>query len=213
MSEWGLPDWQDGSGYEVTGRTINAWRWEFLRRRPDLREEFLAKAARRFEQQLELSKASPDLYCGSGPLTPDEPGFFVTTSKIHGGLEKLPNPRISEQPFQVISWQDLGASWTQFSSEKPPQDYLRFDLDVNSPIEAQLAVVRDAMKEFQQNKFGKLAQNRRRPSKWPLYLRVLDAREAGASWSEIATILRHTAGTEQTARDVHYQANALCFNF
>lgn len=36
--EWGLPDWRDAASYgEVKEWTFMRWRWEFYRRRDDLR--------------------------------------------------------------------------------------------------------------------------------------------------------------------------------
>ncbi|MCC1493702.1 hypothetical protein [Cognatishimia sp. F0-27] len=54
---------------------------------------------------------------------------------------------------------------------------------------------------------------RKQPMKWLAYLRTLDAREVGASWSEIAAIHPNTAQTPQTARDIWKAANALRNNF
>ena len=41
MNEWGIPDWRDAQAYGDTSKwTIYRWRWEFYRRRSDLRECF-----------------------------------------------------------------------------------------------------------------------------------------------------------------------------
>jgi hypothetical protein len=37
---WGVPDWRDAAAYEVN-RSPRQWRWEFLRRRQDYREDWL----------------------------------------------------------------------------------------------------------------------------------------------------------------------------
>ena len=37
---WGVPDWRDASAYEID-RSPRQWRWEFLRRRQDYREDWL----------------------------------------------------------------------------------------------------------------------------------------------------------------------------
>ena len=37
---WGVPDWRDAAAYEVQ-RSPRQWRWEFLRRRQDYREDWL----------------------------------------------------------------------------------------------------------------------------------------------------------------------------
>ena len=41
LNEWGIPNWRDAAAYgDVTDWTLDRWRWEFFRRRPDLRAFF-----------------------------------------------------------------------------------------------------------------------------------------------------------------------------
>lgn len=63
---------------------------------------------------------------------------------------------------------------------------VRFNID--KPLEPQLAAARETLKELQRARNGKLVQTRRHPEKWLSYLRVLDARDADATWSEVAKI-------------------------
>jgi hypothetical protein len=86
-----------------------------------------------------------------------------------------------------------------------------FDLD--SPIEAQWIRVKETLTYQQEKRHSKKLQRRNTNSKWLEYLRVLDARECGASWSQIATIFRYKQTNPLTARDTWQQANDLCFNF
>jgi hypothetical protein len=47
-----------------------------------------------------------------------------------------------------------------------------------------------------------------------MYLRVLDGREAGASWNELTSVLAHMRTREpQAAAQVHEAATALMFNW
>lgn len=211
---WGLPDWRDASSYgDVESWRRNRWRWEFLRRREDLRVEFLEKAPKAYKDSLSRLERMPTAFPDGRVLTPDEAGFFVGTWKIHQSHEKLPNPKISDQPYYAISWSDWPEVWTRYYKVEPPEDKVRFDFDISKPIEPQLKMARAIMQEEQVERYGKPVQRRSRPEKFLTYLRVLDARECGASWSETAKILIATAGTEQTARDTWEQARALCFNF
>mgnify|MGYP001562861386 CR=1 FL=1 len=215
--EWGLPDWRDEAAYGNTlAWSLNRWFWEFLRRRDDLRGEFDAKKDQQYRNSValwELHKTvSPD-----GVGTPDEAGFYVGTRKIYPDRpfsEKLPNPRIGDQPYYAlpILYDRVLAQIPKVYIE-PDERYSRLDFDLDMPIRPQIEEAEAAIKEFQVHRNGKLIQKRRHSGKWLTYLRVLDARECGASWSEIATILPRTAGTEQTARDTWEQARALCFNF
>lgn len=214
MEDWGIPDWTNALAYGSTDCwDRNRWRWEFLRRREDLREEFKRKADAVYLDKLALFERIPDAFSKDGPTRPCEAGFFVSTRAISGELQKLPNPAISEQPPEVLNWIDGPDTWVQHFSETPPVGMLRFDFDLSKPIEPQLRNAREVLREFQADEMGRLVQRRERPEKWLSYLRVLDGREAGASWTRLAGILPMTAGTAQTARDTWMQARALCFNF
>ncbi|MDW3117175.1 MAG: hypothetical protein R8G60_04870 [Roseovarius pacificus] len=213
MNEWGIPNWQDISGYGDTSEwNENRWRWEFLRRRSDLRDEFDAKANRQFENKRNLYLSKPEMFPG-GLLTPEDPGFCVSTFLICGELQSLPNPRIGNQPWWAIEWTDKAKKVRQFTKEIAPEGYERVDFDLSKPIAPQLEFAKEYLLDIQRELHGKALQVRRTPAKWFTYLRVLDAREAGASWSDIASLLPNTVQSSQTARDVHKQATALCFNF
>lgn len=213
--EWGIPDWQTGDYGETSRWNLNRWRWEFLRRRDDLREEFDRKAEARFQKNVARYAQNPEAFGGQPPRSPSQPGFHLYTTKIayDGSSQPLPNPRIGDQPYYAISWTDGAAVWREFGSERPPAGFLRFDFDLSKPIDSQLDCAKQALKEFQVLEHGRLIQKRRHPTKWSTYLRILDGRAAGASWSQLTAILPSRNGTEQAARDAWQQADALRFNF
>jgi hypothetical protein len=103
MNEWGLPDWRDAAAYgDVKRWTFNRWRWEFYRRRDDLRACFDARAEEtyRHHQQYAGRPGFPVAH-----LRPDEPGFRSEQDEdalYRFGYLGLPNPRISEQPEWAI---------------------------------------------------------------------------------------------------------------
>ena len=211
---WGIPDWLDPASYGDTSQwNRNRWRWEFVRRRDDIRADFDAKAAAVYAEKLALYAELPDHFCFQPPRRPDEPGFWVSTRLIGGTLQKLPNPRIGDQPFYAIGFTDWPEKLTRFNAVKPPKGYLRVDFDLSMPIEPQLHEAKLALQEVQKIELGKVIQKRRRPEKWLTYLRILDGRAAGASWSTLTRILPSRNGTEQAARDAWQQADALRFNF
>jgi hypothetical protein len=89
---------------------------------------------------------------------------------------------------------------------------ISFDLD--KPIGPQVESAKRMAIEYQIIRHGKRIQKRRHPTKWLTYLRILDARSAGASWAEASHALPPTnAGGALAARDAHEQALALSFNF
>lgn len=104
LNEWGIPDWRRKKAYgDVRSWTHERWRWEFFRRRDDLRKCFddRADAQYRADQQL-LSDPTIciDLFKGR----PTEPGFAVSFRECRDlfGYLCLPNPRIGDQPKGLI---------------------------------------------------------------------------------------------------------------
>ena len=102
-----------------------------------------------------------------------------------------------------------------------------FRFDVDAPLEPQIKATRETLKELQKARNGKLVQIRRHPEKWLSYLRVLDARDAGATWSEITKVFFEQgllsrqkdpsggfqAPEPKAAHQFWKQADALRFNF
>lgn len=98
MNEWGIPDWRDPSSYgDVERWKTDRWRWEFRRRRDDLREFFDCGV-----------KDRESLPFGHSPsfLDPTQAGFLLATdaasARRFGYVHGIPNPRISEQPDWAI---------------------------------------------------------------------------------------------------------------
>jgi hypothetical protein len=228
MIDWGIPNWCDRSAYGDTTRwSEHRWRWEFTRRRDDCRADFLAhkdETVRFFEQvRADEVARSPD--AKRGPLLrPDEPGFVAQVPDCYKkyGLNNLPNPGIGDQPFYVIMFRKRGPRLVLW-----PEDGIRggrfqkteavIVFDLTAPIEAQLASIRRLLESRQKKEVGVVVKpGRRHLTKWIEYLRVLDARESGASWSQIATsgALGKVRRIEpHWARDTWNSANTLRFNW
>ncbi|MGO4916551.1 hypothetical protein [Pseudogemmobacter sp. W21_MBD1_M6] len=274
LNEWGVPDWRDEEAYgETSGWTLDRWRWEFFRRREDLRKCFDDHAEAEYQSNQRLLN-DPTILINCFGGKPSEPGFTVSVvnSRKHFDYVSIPNPRIGCQPAGILKpWksyrtgnvingnvrdlsesipeQDLNESISkqevieivceqlesQLPSTRPSytqeqgsftnlspinffempleqhQVAIKFDLD--QPLEPQMKKVREVLRSQQKKIHGKLIQTRRHTTKWLQYLRSLDAREAGATWSEIAALHVETMQSEQTGRDKWAQARALCFNF
>jgi hypothetical protein len=226
MSKWGLPNWRDPTSYgDVNKWSKERWRWEFTRRRPDYREAFEASAQKSYE----IARAI------HGPrvaiLSPEQPGFCAqTTWPPKFGLAALPNPRISEQPWHVITFTsdrirfyrgegpDLPYDGERTAHVDVPENRLAVVFDLTGPIGPQLKTLRNTLKLYQELAMGKkIPVRRRHPKKWFMYLRVLDGRKAGASWDQLTAALPHMRSNvrrePQAAAQVHEAAQALMFNW
>jgi hypothetical protein len=116
MTDWGIPNWRDPAAYGDTKRwSERRWRWEFTRRRPDCRKDFLThkdETVRYYEEVRALEVArSPQTKQGR-LLRPDEPGFVAQVPGCNKkyGLTSLPNPAIGDQPFYVIQFFPVSAA-------------------------------------------------------------------------------------------------------
>ncbi|MEP2137933.1 MAG: hypothetical protein ABJI41_00395 [Erythrobacter sp.] len=212
---WGVPNWGSVEGYGKTEEwSTDRWRWEFVRRRDDVRKAFDETAVSTYRSQVTFFQDAPEMVRGKEPNKPDEPGFVARHPLAKTiGLTNLPNPRIGNQPFHAIAFNDWPDQVCQFHMEMPPEGFERVDFDLNKPLEPQLKFAKQFLRKAQIELHGKPLQSRRHSTKWLGYLRTLDAREAGASWSEIAKLHPHKAETEQAGRDACNAANALRFNF
>jgi hypothetical protein len=236
VNDWGLPDWRDEAAYGlISGWSKHRWRWEFSRRREDLRAYF--------DNWCEPS----DKYVDANGKRPEKEGFCHLDARSEFGYWPLPNPRTGDHTRdllwphvgtgvcnEMVGSQDhgkiggmldaIGVTVTdeqefvlhefrgyRYARVKENQMALTFDLD--KPLEAQLAQAKISLELYQKQRHGVAVQRRANPEKWLTYLRVLDAREFGASWAEISTILKYKAATPHAARDSWKQARELCFNF
>ena len=229
MNEWGIPDWRVATAYgDVAKWHKMRWRWEFYRRRDDLRVYFDANAEQTYQECLKYCNSPNAAYKGR-VLKPDEAGFAAQgylDEVLKFGYASIPNPRISEQTsdaiFPVFDWPGSISTYYGLKTKDVDGNAAPITLednqfavifDIDKPVAPQIESAKRALELRQDMKHGQKLQRRRHPDKWLTYLRVLDARKEGATWAEIAEILTQTARTEQSARDTWNQANDLCFNF
>jgi hypothetical protein len=101
---WGLPDWRDPAAYgDVASWDFNRWRWEFYRRRDDLRAYFDAKMEYILRNK-PRDAGIPGL--AEMPTRPEELPFWTivvdSEARARFGYDPLPNPRIGALPADVI---------------------------------------------------------------------------------------------------------------
>jgi len=219
MNEWAIPDWRDPQSYGETGKwEVMRWRWEFYRRRDDLREFFDANAQRTFREICQECDALPDGSNARLPdgttrrvLRPDEPGFtarcdWQTSQRF--GYAGIPNPRISDQPpGAILAVGDYpgcttslhlgqGKPWPAETELEVPvcEGRAAVVFDLSKPLGPQMDGAKEWLEWAQKAAHGEVKPRRRQKGKWLQYLRTLDAREAleaeaAFSWQKMADAL------------------------
>lgn len=237
VNEWGVPDWQCAEGY---GRTVDwsldRWRWEFTRRREDYRSDFLAALGGNVGP-LDLSSADnrPEdinyeesfLFRGIRAW----PFFHKNAQKYE--LDAFFDPVISD-------WMGGGPEWgsgilyggehgkrylsdvLDFHSEESPE-IISISFDLSRPLEDQLAEAKKLLEECyvthwyddENDRIKDVKKTKHHRDNWLLYLRLLDARAAGASLSKMAVILPTTMSRRdaRSAGNVLNQAEQQAFRF
>jgi hypothetical protein len=206
VNDWGIPDWRDPSAYgETTSWSKSRWRWEFTRRRKDYRDDFEKNVKPTLDQLNERIRLDPkQRFLGC-----DDPGFVAvlcvgdSRSLVEKyGLIHLPNPRISDQPFWVLTfkrrfggvmcgegpfrWHPNLPAEEETAAMMVPKGAAALQIDLSAPIGPQLKNAKEILVILQEKQEGKVVRHNRHPKKWFTYLRVLDAKEDGAKLTEIA---------------------------
>jgi hypothetical protein len=173
---WGVPDWRDAKAYpDPVTTSVEQWRWEFLRRRQDYREDW----------KLHHLDGSED---GEPPLLPLPDGrYHISASIDKYGTKCLLDPASSAPDIYFLGdglfalVKDAGGV-TLNNAKRIIEEYDECRLvvfDISKPIEGQLDGVRQELLEAQQEAVDRKIQKGRKHHKlWPLYLRILDARNA-----------------------------------
>jgi hypothetical protein len=187
MWNWGVPDCRNPKAYPADLRP-HEWRWQFLRRRPDYRADWLLA--------LQREKARVRFISGRRlrPIDWENNLYFwaeLPGARARYGVYGLQNPAIS-RPGPGLFVQTYGAlvdyaSREEFKRmERQRQVLIRFDL--NKPLRGQLeAAERMLRMELDDQPETK---ERLHTAKWPVYLRVIDARDCGETFRTIGEMIQ-----------------------
>jgi len=202
-----MPNWESASDYAFTAKLDDiGWTWEFLRRNTQYREDFAkTKATQELHQGKVLdpeSKVSHDpehlpngwalgaKWWINGPIRDparNEPPIFIT------GLPWQPNLQQVENFFCVDvdapAWEEIFAPHEIPKIQRPEFATLVFDL--RKPLPEQIKRGRKSLSDRQATlkKEIKKPPPHKGSAKWPLYIRLLDAREAKATYTDIAKVI------------------------
>jgi hypothetical protein len=202
-ARWGLPDWARGEYPGPDNYSIRRWGWEFLRRRDDYRALWLA-----CEHRAESTS--------NGVLVAIVDDVDAVRRQYGMTLVIDPRAQLSGWDMQLIGFAPFGygvgyrSRLTVEADRKAHKLSIMFDLP--RPLAPQIEAARDYLDRVQSDRFGAPASpNKNRIANWPLFLRVLDARECGATFAAITATLWPGSEnkTAQSARDLHTAAQAV----
>ncbi len=181
---WGVPDYREKDDYpKPDDLTLTEWRWEFLRRRNDYREDFLLHR----EEELNLPHR---YFLGEDAVTPDSPDFrpHLSGSETKYGVHYLRDPAAAS-PGQGQFRRSYGSIVFDAKGEVLPkvleQERIAVTFDIREPLQPQFDEVKEHFERYLHEHGVIIRQRRRHKDKWSLYLRVIDARADGATWEQI----------------------------
>ena len=151
-TDWGVPDWSDEGAYEALQDLDNShWRWEFLRRRQDVREDWLENAETTYEVNLKRTCDPEDPIYQATVFELDSPRFRadVPNCLLKYNLAGLPNPAISK-PYCLMFRETI--DFTSFSNRK---DVSKTDIETSIDPTIKQTVLEDA--ENHRHQFERLA--------------------------------------------------------
>ena len=233
---WGTPDWRDALAYvEGAGWDLDRWQWEFLRRRDDYHDDFalaaesLETSKTRFEHDVAFFYEMEEFYDPKigdwgeiGPIWHPLPlqslahdGFPLSSGSFVEILFDVSKP-LAPQLVEAKKQLELERGLHNLSNMEAAQ--LAYGVEYTGGEEIPI-------EEIMAKSERKLRAPKHHRNKWPTYLRVIDARDANISWSEITEFLfkegmldrrkapegGYTAPPPQAARDLWLQAQALRF--
>ena len=196
--DWGVPDWRDACAY-CDQRTTREWGWEFLRRRKDYREAWLARAhCARVLEVPEVSTATAD---------------DVDVLRITYGLSRLIDPSAHLDDWILMQLLNQPYGYGQGYRTERITDVMEAHrkeaviFDLIRPLEPQLKAAKRYLVAIGADNKG--APKPRR-SNWSSSLRAIDAADAGATLAEIAEALwPGQTKTPGSARDTIAAARAV----
>jgi Family of unknown function (DUF6499) len=205
----GVPDWRDAAAYPSPDElTLEQWRWEFLRRNHDYRRDYFRDSdsfgaesrARYFER----------VYHILHPFDPMQSVRSILSDSADGSIFGPSFEAVFVESRLQHWYCDMYELKSRVLSDAEPH-HLFIRVDLKRPLEPQFHALKQIAKNAQRSwNGGKINVRRAHKRNWPLYLRVLDARDAGASYATIAReLLKNRNSTEQAARDIVKQAEAL----
>lgn len=198
---WRLPDWRTGA-YPDLDAPPHRWAWEFLRRRDDYRAAWIRCSHRAETLSNDLQIAMADDH---------------KLSRRRYGMSRLIHPSSAPSDWQLAQMirTKTGGHGVGYRSkddvEEDEAEHLKaIAFDISKPIAPQIEDARRYLERIQREMTIAPSSPKNRIRNWPTFLRVLDARDAGATFDQIAeTLWPGQDKTAPSARDALTAAQAV----
>jgi len=180
-----MPDWKDPKAYEKNFDRAG-WTWEFMRRNAIYREDFA-----QFAKALKAAPRKGHLFLDGKAAEADQLGRELGAK--WGQIALIANPTYDAVPpfFLVGPFEPDGEQVNSFYYEPNESElfnqkleFATLTFDLRRPLRPQLKRARCLLQERKKG-VTSIKPTRSSEKEWGLYLRVLDAKEAGAKTSEI----------------------------
>ncbi len=211
-----MPDWKKPEDYEYPDDLDRCgWTWEFLRRNPEYRQEFEKS------QKLHLPIYDPPKHKGESDNAwmhrviredrdPKQLHPYVYYAikwrmqpPIHDPENNQPPVFLSPFPVEAHRWDHLSDYYINEADEAPTTQRTEYSVlvfDLRRPIKEQLRQARLQLK-VRESQVQKSEHRNLQPSQWQIYLRLLDAKEAGAGTKDIIQNIDDYAVLPNSAAD------------
>jgi len=199
-----MPDWKKASNYKFGRKPDRArWAWEFMRRNPTYRREH-AWATQNWQEAITFQLTGVGM---SDALTEfDSDAIALQYGFRWGQLGRIADPNREAVPtflqFPIeTKVAMLGAFFQKVPGRRVIQqhpDFATITFSLHGPISPQLASAKQVLAIRQKGKaVGKPVH--KGADQWPLYLRILDADEAGAASDEIISTIQQYVNLDTIA--------------
>jgi hypothetical protein len=178
--------WRDPKQYpDPADTSLHRWAWEFLQRNSMFKAE--ATIASKQQRTMKAAGTLPHSWSAQplgvvlkrwGVLHPILPEWRPLAGDAPVRFDQAP---------RFVGHRESNGAWIVFAPMRQDRLVLEFDLD--APLDPQVERARHTLAANQCSKFPALRRQRNQTTKFALYLRVLDARAAGAMTKEILDVL------------------------
>ena len=188
-----MPNWRDESAYPSPSQTLWYWRWDFTRRRPDYRKAWQQEGTIEYGGEVDVEKLvekflNPNLQDSKDKQRKrlvERFGYPDLEDPKNEQRKMFPGPDVRALEPEDDKKPIIELAHLRASSARAGEHLVRVTFDIDRPLSVQIEAATGFLKSYQEDLHGKVLQRRLHREKWPLYLRIIDARDAGETWETI----------------------------
>lgn len=201
-NQWERPNWRNPEAYKMPeNMSLHQWYWQFLRRRREYVSDYWKHADETYEIECKIHEHL-GIHAVETIFKPEHEDFecSIPTAYFKYNIVVCPNPR-NNSPRSFCYTSDKTISMTLGDAKNPElpihllphQAAITFSLQL--PISQQIESAQKMLLSWQKfhlqetNGRAEAVQFRRHITKWPNYLRALDASDNGETLEEIGLVL------------------------